>query len=81
MRWIALLLVIGCAPKAERQKDPVIAALAAADRQWAERSTLGIDAAEMAYTTLLARWPGEPRVWGRLARTAWSRALVSPGEA
>lgn len=68
-------------PKAERQKDPVIAALAAADRQWADRSTLGIDAAEMAYTTLLARWPGEPRVWGRLARTAWSRALVNPGEA
>ncbi len=81
MRWIAILLVVACAPKAARQKDPVITALAAADRQWAQRSTVGIDAAEMAYTTLLARWPGEPRVWGRLARTAWSRALVNPADA
>lgn len=78
---LAVLLLVGCAPKQERRRDPLMQALAAADRVWADRAAVGIDTAEMAYTSLLARWPGEPEVWGRLAGTAWSRAMLSPEQA
>lgn len=83
--WLATLAAAGlvaCTGAAKRTADPLVAALATADKTWESRATTGsVDAAERAYAALLATWSEEGRVLWRLSRVAWSRALIAPVDA
>ena len=79
MFWLWLA---GCVAHHRAPADPFAGALSAADEAWGHRAESGgLDAAERAYTALLAERPGAPEVLWRLARLQWSHALIDPAHA
>ncbi len=87
LRWLGLALcctlpILGSCKRASRAPDPFGEAVAAADKVWAARASTGsVDAAERAYTALLAQRPTAGAVLWRLSRVAWSRAMIEPARA
>jgi hypothetical protein len=77
---LSALYLGGCRPRPSRV-DEFGEAVAAADTLWAARSGSGLEAAERAYTALLAERPNASAVLWRLSRVAWSRAMIEPARA
>lgn len=82
MKWLWALLLASCTPATRRVIDPFDASLAAADLVWESRAAAGsVDEAERKYVALLVERSQSGAVLWRMARVAWSRALISPSTA
>lgn len=80
--FAGLLLAAGGCKRARPAVDTFGEGVAAADREWARRAEAGgLDAAERAYTALLAERPTAGAVLWRLSRVAWSRVMMEPARA